>query len=187
MKICTKCHLERPETDFQKKGGTRSGLQSWCKPCMKICKQASYKLDTPEQRARRTSWSQRNPELRKSYARRAHLLRSFGLTQENFEQMIKDQNGTCASCKDPNPGNTHNQWHIDHCHTTGKVRGLLCTGCNNGSGLPDNPDKLLKKIIYLARHGVFLTNPGLVLEVSHVLRSPHRLAHSVSVDSVGGM
>lgn len=65
--------------------------------------------------------------------------------------MLLDQNGCCAACKTDQPGNRYG-WVIDHCHATGKVRGLLCHGCNLALGnVKDNPETLRCLITYLGR------------------------------------
>lgn len=72
----------------------------------------------------------------------------YGLSIEGFESLIAIQKGVCAICgAEPN-----GRLHIDHCHTTGKVRGLLCVKCNLAIGLMnDNTALLLKAIQYLQR------------------------------------
>jgi hypothetical protein len=85
-------------------------------------------------------------------ASRAQQLRAkFGLTPEQVEAMAETQGQACASCA--RPFKTPKQRHVDHCHTTGKVRGLLCHGCNTGIGLfREDPDALRAAIQYLDRH-----------------------------------
>lgn len=74
-------------------------------------------------------------------------LRKFGLTLEKFQSLIESQNGLCAICE-VRP----DILCVDHCHKTGKVRGLLCHGCNRGIGLiGDCPHILKKAAIYVER------------------------------------
>jgi Recombination endonuclease VII len=74
-------------------------------------------------------------------AGRARRLKRYGLTLADFDAMLEAQNGLCAVCG-VRPARTLN---IDHCHETGDVRGLLCSGCNTGSGgFKDNPYLLRK-------------------------------------------
>jgi hypothetical protein len=77
---------------------------------------------------------------------RRYILKKYGLTQDDFNTMLKEQTNKCKICemeftKTP---------HIDHCHETGVVRGLLCQLCNTSlGGFKDNPDILRSAINYL--------------------------------------
>jgi len=72
----------------------------------------------------------------------------YGIDPEKYLQMHEDQQGRCAICGEI--PTTKRGLHLDHCHETGKVRGLLCHGCNVGIGsLRDDPELLLKAIDYL--------------------------------------
>tara|TARA_R110000803_G_scaffold27859_1_gene64844 strand:- start:1590 stop:2000 length:411 start_codon:yes stop_codon:yes gene_type:complete len=74
-------------------------------------------------RRRGTEWQQRNPD----HIRRKHLKTRYGITPEQFEEMSI---GGCDLC-----GKVHASGgvlHVDHCHDTGRVRGVLCSACNSG-------------------------------------------------------
>jgi Recombination endonuclease VII len=79
--------------------------------------------------------------------RRKRILKSrYGITPEEFEIMLVKQNNTCAICEQ----SYHLTMHIDHCHTTKKIRGLLCNNCNRGLGhFKDNSVLLKNAINYL--------------------------------------
>jgi predicted amidophosphoribosyltransferase len=98
-------------------------------------------------------WAQRNKHrvkkqvLRrwKSYSRKARYER-YGLTEEQYTALITSQ-PNCAICEKSFETERRN---IDHCHTTGRVRGLLCPGCNRGLGFfGDSPERLIKAAQYL--------------------------------------
>jgi hypothetical protein len=73
----------------------------------------------------------------------------YGLTPEQYEAMVKDQDNLCAICKLP-PRGRWGRLHVDHCHKTGVVRGLLCFRCNAMLGhAEDNPIVLQAVIDYL--------------------------------------
>jgi hypothetical protein len=81
--------------------------------------------------------------------RRWHLKVSFGLTLEQFEQMLTRQQGRCAICKEP----FKHTPCVDHCHATSRVRELLCMACNRGIGyLRDSADICKSAARYLDRH-----------------------------------
>lgn len=75
----------------------------------------------------------------------------YGITEQQYNELLKSQNNSCALCSTQEPGGK-GCFHIDHDHQTGEVRGLLCHQCNTGLGLfKDNPDTLQKAIHYLNR------------------------------------
>jgi hypothetical protein len=80
--------------------------------------------------------------------RKAHRALSYGITPEEFLEMYNNQEGKCAICKEY--PKTLRGLHVDHCHTTMKVRGLLCHGCNTGIGaLRENLNVFRNAIAYL--------------------------------------
>ena len=77
----------------------------------------------------------------------------YGITLEDYDRMLEDQGGSCAVCGTEHPGGK-GRFHVDHNHSTGKVRGLLCHSCNVGLGaLKDSPEVLLKAATYLLEQG----------------------------------
>jgi hypothetical protein len=121
MKICTKCNSEQPLSEFYKRSNTKSGLHSWCKSCIKEIK----------------SW--------KTYQRKYSIKKRYGLSLDDYEAMFEAQEGKCKICKTESL-----VLAIDHCHSTGKIRGLLCDRCNHGLGhFKDDINLLIKAIEYL--------------------------------------
>jgi len=89
----------------------------------------------------------RNPEWLKK------TLKKYNLTLEFYENMRKTQNFSCLICKNSEINNIHKCLDIDHCHVTGKVRGLLCNNCNSGIGFSkENIQTLEKAIEYLNKN-----------------------------------
>lgn len=81
----------------------------------------------------------RRPDLYKARYRRSNLksvLAKHDLTHEQYEKLLADQDGLCAVCRRGPKGKT--RLSIDHCHRTGKVRGLLCDACNTALGMLDD-------------------------------------------------
>lgn len=82
--------------------------------------------------------------------RNTYLMETYGITHTQYLTMYREQNAKCAICNtkpDAWPGLV-----VDHCHTTGKVRGLLCNKCNLGLGwFKDNPSSLNRAITYLQK------------------------------------
>ncbi len=82
-------------------------------------------------------WRKKNPEKYKSYNKSVKekiysisLIKKYGITIDRYNEVFDKQNGVCAICKKP----TKKKLFVDHDHQTGKVRGLLCSGCNMGIG-----------------------------------------------------
>jgi hypothetical protein len=105
-------------------------------------------------------WRANNPEKSKEIQRRFRkkfperhkryfLKKSYGMTLEQREAMLAAQGGKCAICTSPEPNGRY--WHIDHCHSSMKVRGLLCNNCNLMLGhSKDNVETLAAAIRYLS-------------------------------------
>jgi len=85
--------------------------------------------------------------------RNQQLVSKYGITETEFEDMLKRQNYTCAICNQPQKSKNRAMC-VDHCHNTGKVRELLCDLCNTALGKFQDDKKLLKAaILYLKKHG----------------------------------
>ena len=104
------------------------------------------------------NWYAKNKDKKRQYDNDWQLTYRYGITREDFKAMLINQQGVCAICKQPETqidkrsGNVR-QLAIDHCHTTKKVRGLLCTHCNHGLGkFKDNIDLLKTAIDYLEKN-----------------------------------
>jgi len=82
--------------------------------------------------------------------RRYHLRKNYGLTTDQYNDLLAVQNNSCAICKSPDPFDRWGRFHVDHDHATGKVRGLLCGNCNTGLGkMKDSITNLQAAIAYL--------------------------------------
>lgn len=91
------------------------------------------------------------------FSRMRHLERNFGITPQDYDTKLWLQNGVCAICKNEetsiHKSGTLRKLAVDHCHTTGKIRGLLCWRCNATIGKVDDDTELLYKMIeYLLKH-----------------------------------
>lgn len=78
--------------------------------------------------------------------RERHLIKKYGVTAADYDRMFSEQSGKCAVC-----GKTQERsFDVDHCHGSGRVRGLLCTSCNRMIGhAGDNPESLIRAALYL--------------------------------------
>lgn len=138
-KKCTKCGEHKPRADFYPHAVAKNGVSAWCKECTKLVASDKQKADKDGVKIRN---------------RKSKLKRAFGLTVQQYDEMLVAQGGRCALCGSDFPGG-RGRFVVDHCHDTGKIRGLLCNLCNVGLGaLRDSPQLLQKAIHYLGRnHG----------------------------------
>lgn len=101
-----------------------------------------------ENNAKSREYARTNPEIMKACKDRAKAKR-YGLTVEEMYALYEN-NQTCNICGDAFPISKHK--HIDHCHATGKARGILCTRCNTALGhMRDSPELLRKAAEYLEK------------------------------------
>lgn len=93
---------------------------------------------------------EKTKEEKKKKVYASKLKRTYNFSVEEYNILLKEQNYSCRICKTTEPTETKTKFCVDHCHTTGKVRGLLCNKCNAGIGMfNDNPDLLVSAISYL--------------------------------------
>lgn len=94
-------------------------------------------------------WKQRNPEKAKLQKKFEKIKSKYGITYEQYYSRLDLQNKLCKSCGDELK--TDRGTHIDHCHNTGVVRGILCMSCNIILGhAKDDIERLKKLIFYLS-------------------------------------
>lgn len=135
-------------------GKTASCGCTWRKPRIpaeeRAAKRAAYmrgwnERNRPAVKERQREWLAKNRGKVRDY-----YLAQYGLTREEFNTMLADQGGCCAICESPSPG--PKQWHVDHCHKTGRVRGVLCHHCNIGLGhFRDDANLVASAAEYLRR------------------------------------
>ncbi|UEL35039.1 endonuclease VII domain-containing protein [Rhodococcus sp. C1] len=85
-----------------------------------------------------------------AWHRNNRYLTKYGITAADYDRMFAEQGGVCAICGAEEEGRGYGYLHVDHCHTSSKVRGLLCFSCNAGIGhFEDDTDRLRSAIAYL--------------------------------------
>ena len=94
------------------------------------------------------TWKERHPEKRKLYTRNSRI-RAYGIEPEEYYKLLEQQGNECAICK---AKSTRRAMNIDHNHTTGKVRGLLCDGCNMSLGHIERKEWVEKANKYLSQY-----------------------------------
>jgi DNA-binding transcriptional MerR regulator len=105
-------------------------------------------ISQPDHAARMREYRKRNPET----FQRIQLKQRWGLTLEDYNEMLERQDGVCAICKRPermlnNRSKMVQGLSIDHCHSEGHIRGLLCSDCNTTLGKVNDDVTILKAMI----------------------------------------
>jgi len=133
-KKCSKCLKIKSIKLFNCRKDSKDGYNGKCKACIK---KYCYKYKHSDKYTDQTL----DLSLRKKY----------GINLDMYNEMLEKQNGVCAICGHPQPPQFF-RLAVDHCHKTGKVRGLLCQSCNGMLGLAkDNIEVLAEAIEYLGR------------------------------------
>lgn len=92
-----------------------------------------YHNNKDKRKAQNKAWIASNKaKFGSSYRRNRTLRAKYNITLEEWEVLFNSQSRCCAICKSPTTGVAG--WHTDHCHKTGKIRGILCNNCNHGLG-----------------------------------------------------
>lgn len=129
-KICTKCNKEQSLTEYHKNKQGKDGRQPRCRTCLHTAQR----------------------EYRKSNGYGASIKYRYGITLDDYNRMLMEQQNKCVLCSiefESIPGRLSKPV-IDHNHSTGKVRALICHPCNVSLGLvKENPETLLKMVEYL--------------------------------------
>jgi hypothetical protein len=131
--ICRRCGQDKVAGDFTWKTNGKIAHGQKCKACFNEIN------DTPEYRERQ---------------RDNHLKRLYGLSAEEYDTFFREQGGVCAICKQESDTTGKNsKLHVDHDHTTGKVRGLLCYRCNVAMGfLSEDTQRIYQILDYISTH-----------------------------------
>lgn len=161
-KVCRCCQTEKPASEFHSQRANVDGLQSWCKSCNRArnrkgwTDKASVMTDTEWQsrRAARRADYHANRAARRASANARRMLERYGITIEEYDRMLAAQGGRCAICESTEPGGPANskRFAVDHDHTTGAVRALLCMSCNTRIGLLEQQVWMTVAVQYLAEH-----------------------------------
>lgn len=137
MKKCSKCLELLPFTAFHRESRSPDGYHAWCQRCANVYRRDRYKK-YPKYRATIRARNKKNYEAdRKKHASRvriAELRRKYGISWEQYQAVLTAQSGICGLCESTSPGG-RGQWHLDHCHDSGRMRGILCHNCNTSLGI----------------------------------------------------
>jgi len=126
-RTCTSCGEFKPASQFTLERDSRAfggvSMRSKCKPCNEFRKYKGF------------------------------IKRTYGITYEQYEKLLEQQNHSCAICKSKISSSRTSRLFVDHCHDSLEVRGLLCSSCNHGLGLFKDSPTLLKRAIHYLSSG----------------------------------
>lgn len=159
-----RCDCGAPEKEIQS-GNLRSGRTNSCG-----CTWRKPRVLTPDEveakrRARiayNVEYRAKNREALRAWEHRYRLsnrervreyyLKQYGITRADFDALLASQGSVCGICGQNWSGTTTKDWHVDHCHETGYVRGVLCHHCNIALGhFDDRPELLERAASYLRK------------------------------------
>ncbi|MEV7885418.1 endonuclease VII domain-containing protein [Streptomyces sp. NPDC002817] len=172
MKRCVRCGEPKPRAAFAPKRTNLDGLQHRCRECAaesdrkrqqvmgrtvpasgavsegykhcQGCGLSKPHSDWHRKASATDGFASRCKACRAERGRQDHLKRRYGMTEAEYDELVASQKGLCVIClKAP-------AVHVDHCHKTGRVRGVLCFNCNSGLGLlRDDPEAMSRAADYL--------------------------------------
>jgi hypothetical protein len=170
-KICGKCKEEKIVSLFSLSKRNKSGFNSYCKscdsaigkirtsketladkliPCAKYCPTCKITKKSTEFNkcvSRKDGLDIRCKSCASQSSKIQHYKKQYGFTTDQAKHHLKNQHGNCKICS------KETKLYVDHNHTTGKVRGLICNNCNTVIGhAKESVDVLLKAIDYLKEH-----------------------------------
>lgn len=140
MKVCRDCKKNTENKDLVKNKLFKDGFDTLCLSC---------------NRERVKKWRKKNPELRaeqlkkegkKDYSRNKQYKRLYGITINTYNEMFSSQNGCCKICN-KHQSEFKKRLVVDHNHSTGEIRGLLCSPCNSLIGFAYEKIGILTKAI----------------------------------------
>lgn len=158
MKTCSKCGQEKIETEFYRDKQRPDGLTYACGECRRQYFKKWYdanpalikQIQTKNREKHKEYYS--SPERKKKYRIR-YIEKSFNISYHEYDKLYLEQSGLCAICNLPETSSKCTYLAVDHCHKTGKIRGLLCNGCNRALGmLGDTLAGVEKAVEYLRKN-----------------------------------
>lgn len=152
-KTCKNCKKTSEQTQF---------WQS-CKRMCIDCKKEQNRKYTERVDYNRTHYNKNKEEIRDKKKQYYHSMKyydknkqawrenqlkvKYGINSREYNEILQEQESMCKICKKPHGEEKKKRLHVDHCHTTGKIRGLLCGNCNTGIGLFNDSKELLSLAI----------------------------------------
>lgn len=151
-KICSKCGKTKDISLFAKDRHSSDGYTYWCKDCRNTANK-KYRKENPDKvQEHNEKWKDKRKEYyslpkNQEKLRRHHLKKMYNITLEDYDALFQLQGGVCAICGKPETSSKASNLAVDHNHTNGSIRGLLCNKCNRGLGYFEDDATILSKAI----------------------------------------
>ena len=144
---CTKCGEIKDESQFRPRPKLMRGYNSWCRECELNANRKRY---VPKEKKEKKPIDETKVKFS---AKKRMLKHRHSIDYDTYLKMYEDQKGKCKICGvDKELGGVSGLF-VDHCHSTNKIRGLLCTNCNSGLGkFMDNIELLNNAINYIKQN-----------------------------------
>jgi DNA-directed RNA polymerase subunit RPC12/RpoP len=140
MKRCTLCKKELPDSAFSLK---KNSLRNYAKRCNHCNSTTSLWGLLHKEKVK----ASRDKFIKSGGARYGRLMKRYGITKNDYDRTLKEQNYKCATCGAEVPKGRWSFFSVDHDHKTNKVRGLLCTQCNRGIGYFHEDVNVMQNVI----------------------------------------
>jgi hypothetical protein len=157
-KYCPRCKNSKPLSFWGRNKARSDGLNSYCRECCNELHSLRRKSRPPGEHYKRYRETSRKATRRylianPNYGREQKLKANYGITLDQYNQILAKQNNLCSICEKPNKHKR--RLNVDHDHITGVVRGLLCHHCNTSlGGFGDSIEVLARAIKYLEEHKI---------------------------------
>lgn len=142
MKKCLSCSKEKAFSEFHKSRIQKDGFSVYCKSCKKIDGEIYRKKNNDVIKKRRREKKEKNPNIDRDWWYR----KTYGIDIDTYNRMFIEQGGLCKCC-----GRHQSEFKkslcVDHHHSTGIVRGLLCIQCNSAIGYVREDASVLRRMI----------------------------------------
>ncbi len=147
LKFCPRCKIEKSLSTYGTDKSLKDNLAYYCKECTRIIGRERYRKNVEKYRKRKREYARKHKVL----GRKNALKNNYDITLADYDRMFEEQDGNCAICGLPE---LMRRLSVDHDHTTGEVRGLLCSKCNFMLGNANDDLVILEKAVSYLKGGV---------------------------------
>lgn len=161
MKQCAHCKEMKSIDSFHKRNKSKDGAHPYCKVCTASKNKEWFSNNKEKHAATCALWYSKNKEKANRKGTDWHYKSNYGISYEEFILLAGKQQNKCAICSTTLvfTGRGTTRAVMDHCHTTGDIRGILCSNCNQGIGLlKENIGILKSSILYLEKYNKTTTS-----------------------------